>query len=312
MSPPFGDILPLRVLITGANGLLGQRLVEEFSRYGRYDVLATGRDERPRFGNLSAGYVRLDILRRADIEGLFADFTPHVVIHAAAMTNVDACERERALCWRTNVQATQYIIRACERYDSKLVFLSTDFVFDGQNGPYREDDLPNPVNYYGASKLTAENEVRASLLNWAIVRTALLYGTARNVNRPNFALWLLDRLRRGERVRVVVDQYRTPTYNVDLARGIEQLVRRNASGIYHLSGRELVSIYEFARQIAEVFELDPDQIQPCTSEELGQLARRPSRTGFIILKAETELGYRPRPLREALRELRQQIEVDIR
>ncbi|MCS7083346.1 MAG: dTDP-4-dehydrorhamnose reductase [Bacteroidetes bacterium] len=308
MSLPFGDILPLRVLITGANGLVGQRLVEAFARYARYDVLATGRDAQPRFGNLGAGYVRMDVLKRSDIEQVFADFTPHVVVHAAAMTNVDACERDRALCWRTNVQATQHIVRACERYDSKLVFLSTDFVFDGRNGPYREDDPPNPINYYGACKLTAENEVRASLVDWAIVRTALVYGTAQRLERPNIALWVIERLRRGERLRVVVDQYRTPTYNVDLARGIERLVRLGARGIYHLSGRELLSVYDFARCVAEAFDLDPDRIEPCRSEQLGQYAPRPPRTGFVILKAETELGYRPRSLREALRELRQQLE----
>ena len=293
-----------RVLITGANGLLGQALVERMSRMPDYDVLATARDERLHCTATSCGYAPLDITDVEAVDALFEDFAPSVVVNCAAMTQVDACETNRAACRQVNADAVETLADACNRTGARLIQLSTDFVFDGTEGPYAENDRPAPVNYYGKAKLAGENAARgAGYGKWAVARTVLVYGTGTALKRSNILLWLLEELQAGRRVQIVTDQVRTPTYVVDLAAGVEKMVRHEASGIYHLAGRELVSVYEFAQTVAEVYGLDPALVEPTDRTAFQQTAERPLVTGLITLKAETELSYHPRRLRPALRHL---------
>lgn len=284
--------------------MLGQELVELMSRYPEYDVLATGRDTAPRFQDYSCGYVPLDITSHDDVCRVFQDFTPTVVVNCAAMTQVDHCEAAREECWKVNTEAVQHIARQCQIVGAHLIQVSTDFVFDGKQGPYREDARPNPISFYGKSKQAAENAARgAGLDKWSVARTVLVYGTGAGLTRSNFALWVIDKLSSGDSIHVVTDQFRSPTYAPDLASGIERIARYGKDGIFHLSGREYLSVYEFAQVIAEVFDLDASLIHPTDSTKFKQTAARPPRTGFIILKAETELGYRPRTMKAALRHL---------
>ncbi|SRR5690606_13081302 len=293
-----------RVLITGANGLLGQELVRLMSRYPEYDVLATARDPAPRFQGCSCGYAPLDITDAAAARRIFQDFTPSVVINCAAMTQVDDCETARDACWEINADAVEMLARQSEKVGAHLIQVSTDFVFDGEDGPYREDARPNPLSYYGKSKQAGENAARgAGIDRWSIARTVLVYGTGERLGRSNFVLWVIQKLSNGEPIHVVTDQWRTPTYAPDLAAGIERIARYGKPGIFHLSGREYLSIYEFAQTIAEVFDLDSALIHPTDGSKFSQAAERPAKSGFIILKAETELGYKPRPIRQALRHL---------
>lgn len=293
-----------RVLITGANGLLGQALVRRMSRFPEYDVLATGRDDAPRFEGGSCGYVPLDVTRADDVATVFQDFAPNVVVNCAAMSDPSECAENRDAAWAVNAGAVETLARMCRETGARLVHLSTDFVFDGEDGPYREDARPNPVNYYGRTKLAAENAVRAAgLSKWAIVRTVLVYGTGRDLGRSNVVLWVADRLSQGERIHVVTDQIRTPTYVNDLAVGVERLVHYEKTGVYHISGHELVSVYDLACTVADVYDLDASLIEPVTSDYFADAVDRPPRTGFIILKAQSELGYRPRSLDAGLRHL---------
>lgn len=293
-----------RVLITGANGLLGQELVRLMSRYPEYDVLATARDANPRFDGCSCGYAPLDITDVAGIRRVFQDFTPGVVINCAAMTQVDDCETDRDTCWKVNADAVENLAKHCDQVGAQLIQVSTDFVFDGEDGPYREDARPNPLSYYGKSKQAGENAARgAGLEKWAIARTVLVFGTGEDLGRSNFVLWVIDKLSNGDSIHVVTDQWRTPTYAPDLAAGIERIARYGKSGVFHVSGRDYMSVYEFAKVIAEVFDLDGGLIHPTDGSQFQQKADRPAKSGFIILKAETELGYKPRPIREALRHL---------
>ena len=293
-----------RILITGANGLVGQELVSTLSLHPDFDVLATGRDRESRLPSGSFGYTPLDITSQKEIRNLMTNFTPDVVINCAAITSVDVCERDKQTCWEINVEAVEHLARCCLQHGTKLVHVSTDFVFDGMEGPYRESDRPDPVNFYGKSKLAAENAVRkAGLQNWAIARTVLVYGTGNLLSRSNFALWVIDQLSKGNTIRVVDDQWRSPTYAPDLAQGLHKLVRYDKRGVYHLSGREFLSVHEFALKIATIFDLDASLIKPIDSVSLNQPAVRPPKTGFIILKAETEFGYRPRSLENGLAHL---------
>ena len=299
-----------RVLITGANGLLGQELVRQLGSFVHYDVLATARDDEPRFSGGSCGYIALDITDGSSLSAIFQDFSPDVVINCAAMTEVDRCESDRDACWRVNTEAVDNLARLCQAGGSRIVQISTDFIFDGLVGLYREDDRPNPLSYYGRSKLAGENAARgAGIDQWAIARTVLVYGAGRDLPRTNFVLWVINKLTAGERIKIVTDQWRSPTYAPDLAHGVERIIRFRKHGVFHLSGRELFSIYDMAVMVAESFGLDPELIQPIDGSGLKQSAVRPRKTDFIILKAETELGFNPRNFRASLADLDHRLEI---
>ena len=297
-----------RVLVTGANGLLGQAVVRRLVQSQEYDVLATARDDTPRFDHGSCGYAPLDVTQPDDVAAVFRDFTPNVVVNCAALSDVEACDTNRNEAWAVNARAVKTLAKQCRETGARLVQVSSDFVFNGKRGPYDETARPDPVNYYGRTKLAGENAVReAGRSNWAIVRTVLLYGTGQDLSRSNIVLWIVEQLSQHESLHIVDDQHRTPTYVDDLAEGIERLVHFEKTGIYHLSGRELVSVYELACTVAEVFDLDDSLIEPVSSDYFDDAVERPSRTGFITLKAETELGYDPRSLEEGLQDLKERL-----
>ena len=297
-----------RILITGANGLLGQALVRRLSQNREFDVLATARDDAPRFDGGSCGYAPLDVTQPDAVENVFEDFAPNVVINCAAMSNVAECDENRNEAWAVNARAVKRLAKHCNETRARLVQVSSDFVFNGKRGPYDEDARPDPVNYYGRAKLAGENAVReAGRSNWAIVRTVLLYGTGQGLSRSNVVLWMIDELSQGNQLHIVDDQYRTPTHVDDLATGIERLVDREKTGIYHISGRDLVSIYELACTVAEVFDLDASLIEPVSSDFFEDDVDRPPRTGFIVDRAEAELDYDPRSLRDGLHDLKDRL-----
>jgi dTDP-4-dehydrorhamnose reductase len=293
----------LRVLITGANGLLGQALIDRLYGTETYELLATSRDTHS-YHPSEPRHKTLDITDHPQVEEVLDTYAPDVLVNCAAMTQVDACETRQEACWKVNASAVGHLTEVCHERDIHLVHLSTDFIFDGAEGPYGEDDAPAPVNYYGAAKLAGERAIQDSPLErWTIARTVLVYGTAERLKRSNIALWVIDELSNGRSVSIVNDQWRTPTYVPDLAGGIQRIIDREAFGVYHLSGPELVSVFEFARRIAGVFGFDEDLVQPTTSEALGQEARRPPKTGFVIDKAERKLGFQPHSIESALQDL---------
>ncbi len=292
-----------RILITGANGLLGQALTDRLHPLRDYEILATSRDDVS-FHPAQPDHERLDITHRSRIAEVVDGFEPDVLVNCAAMTHVDTCETNQKECWTVNASAVEDISGLCAERDIHLVHVSTDFVFNGADGPYRENDSPDPVNYYGEAKLAGERSIQDSKVGrWTIARTVLVYGTAEKLGRSNIALWIIDELLNDREVQIVTDQWRTPTYVHDLAHGIQQIIDRSAEGTYHLSGPELLSVHNFAKRIASVYGFDESLVQPTTSEALGQTARRPPRTGFIIEKAQDELGFQPHSIDEALKDL---------
>lgn len=289
----------MRILITGANGLLGYKLVQLLAGKSDITTLATAR-RKP--ADLSAGiqFAELDITHKNQTLNTVSAAKPDVVIHTAAMTQVDQCETEREKCWSANVTGVENIVQACAQAKAHLVHVSTDFIFDGTYGPLDETAIPNPVNYYGESKLAGEKLIQQSTINWAILRTVLVYGVTPDMSRSNIVLWVKKSLEEGKTIQVVNDQWRTPTLAEDLAMGCYLAASQKAKGIYHISGSEMLTPFQIAIQTAEFFNLNKELIKPADSSTFTQPARRPPKTGFIISKAQRELGYTPHTFTEGL------------
>jgi len=294
-----------RILVTGANGLLGQKITDIFSRESEHELVLTDLQpsaEAPK----SYEYFQQDITKKDELKESFRKYNPEVVINTAAYTNVDGCEADRELCWRINVDAVKNLIIASKMVSAKLIHFTSDYVFDGKNGNYDENSTPNPKGFYGRAKLASENALIASGVKYAIVRTQILYGTGKNV-RPNFALWLIEKLRKNEPVKIVEDQLGQPTVVDDVAFAVLQIVDRDCTGIYHVCGSEFLSRYKFALKLADIFEFDKNLITPVKTSELNQAAERPMNTSFITLKAESELGIKPLNVTDGLYFLKQQL-----
>jgi dTDP-4-dehydrorhamnose reductase len=290
-----------RILITGANGLLGQKLVEQLVAQGNYAVIATGRGAC-RLSGTGFTYQALDIENEQEVEENLARLRPDVLIHGAAMTHVDDCEKNQEGCHRANVLATSYLVRAAEKIGSHFIFVSTDFIFSGLDGqnPYTEEATPDPVNYYGQTKLDGEELLKNATLKWAIARTVLVYGLANDLSRSNIILWVKSSLESGKQIQVVDDQVRTPTLAEDLAAGCILIAEQGASGVFNISGSELLTPYDMAIQTADFFGLNKELIVRTDSTRFTQPARRPMKTGFIIQKAVDQLGYRPKTFKEGI------------
>lgn len=289
-----------RILITGANGLLGQKLVALFLQQPHVELIATGRGENRLPVTEGYVYYSLDITQRQEVEDAMKRARPDVVIHTAAMTNVDQCESEKEACWAQNVTAVEHLIGACKAQGAFLLHLSTDFIFDGKEGPYTEEAEANPLSFYGWSKLAAEHLVRHSTIRWAIARTVLVYGIAHDMSRSNIILWVKNSLENGKAIQVVTDQWRTPTLAEDLAMGCFLIADKEAEGVFNLSGKDFLTPYEMAIQTADYFELDKSLISAADSTTFTQPAKRPARTGFMLDKAYAQLGYNPHRFQEGI------------
>ncbi|PZR39147.1 MAG: NAD(P)-dependent oxidoreductase [Azospira oryzae] len=289
----------MKILVTGANGLLGQKLCHLLLGDETIELIATTRGKL-NFDLPSGTFVALDVTNEHSVNTVIMQTKPDVLIHTAAMTNVDSCESEREECWNNNVNAVEYLTKACEKNNVHLIHVSTDFIFDGNHGPLDEEAIPNPVSYYGESKLAAEIIVQRSKTNWAILRTILVYGVTKDMSRSNIVLWVKKSLEEGKTINVVNDQWRTPTLAEDLAMGCYLAAKQKAKGIYNISGEELMTPYDIAIETATFFKLDKSLIRQADSSNFKQPAKRPAKTGFIITKAQKELGYLPHSFHEGL------------
>jgi dTDP-4-dehydrorhamnose reductase len=297
----------MKILITGSNGLLGQKLVKLLSEKG-IEVIATAKGG-DRLKNTLSNYAfeTLDITDLSEVKNVLQKHTPDVVINTAAMTNVDQCETEREACHMLNVMAVSNLINGCEEIACHLVHLSTDFIFDGSQGPLTEDAEPNPISYYGESKLAAEQLLLNSKIKWSIVRTVLVYGVALDMSRSNIILWVKKSLENGQHIKVVNDQWRTPTLAEDLAMGCYLIAKQKAQGIFNISGEEMLTPYQMAIQTAKFFNLDRTLIEETDGTKFTQTAKRPPKTGFIIDKAKSQLGYNPHSFTAGLQVLKDQL-----
>jgi len=289
------------VLVTGSNGLLGQKLTDIYATKQDVKLIATGRGENRH--PLKSGYTYevMDITNREQVFEVIGKHKPDCIIHGAAMTNVDACELDPEACQLQNVKSTQNLVDAIADIDCHFVFVSTDFIFDGTSGPYKEDDEPNPLSIYGQSKLDGERYVQSNCKRWAIARTVLVYGLVADMSRSNIVLWARESLANKKAINVVDDQFRSPTLAEDLAAGCILIENQEAEGIFNISGKDQMSIYELVQRVANYFGLSMDTVSKIDSVSLNQPAKRPPITGFDLSKSNAELGYNPHSFDEGIR-----------
>ncbi len=283
-----------KILVIGASGLVGKALYNEFAK--DYSVCGTYLKRK------REGLLKLDIRNKKDVQTLFEKIKPDVVFLPAAEPHVDLCEEEKLFTCKTNVEGTRNVVEACAASKAKLVYFSSDYVFDGKSGPYRETAKPSPVSEYGRQKAECESIIKKSLKDYIIVRTALVFGY--DPNSKNFAMQMLKLSLDKQKRKIPVDQYSNPAYVKDLARSCRALVERNKSGVYNIVGDDYVNRHEFAVMAAEIFGFDKSLVTPVKTPDLGQAAKRPLKGGLYNDKIKKGIKISFHTLREALKEIK--------
>lgn len=312
----------MKILVTGSNGLLGQKIIygllgDPLCRIpsdiqkkikSEVQIIACGKGENRLKKKDGYIYESLDIANQSEVEKIFSKHKPDIVINTAGMTNVDACESKREEAMLANVIAIQYMVNVLEKSGTHFIHLSTDFIFDGmKGGPYSEEDKPNPLHYYAQTKLEGEKVVMKSKLKWSIIRTIIIYGVVDDKSRSNLVLWVKNNLEQKKKINVITDQFRAPTLSEDLAQACILCAMKGAEGVFHVSGEEIKSIIDLAYDIAAFWNLDKSFINPVTSEQLNQPAKRPPMTGFILNKAKKVLCYNPHSFQDGLKIIDKQL-----
>lgn len=290
-----------KLLVTGASGLLGNKIVELAKN--DYTIIPIHKTR-----SLNSNSLKLDITDAIEVLNLLGKLRPDAVVHTASETNVDKCEIEKEQAGKINVEGTRNIAEACQKVNAKLVYISTDYVFDGKRGLYDEEDTPNPVNYYGLTKLEGEKQVIEHCENYAILRTSVLYGW--HPWKQNFATWIINKLRQQQKITVVEDHYNTPTLADNLAEMSVEAAKRDLRGLYHTSGCERISRYEFAKKIAKTFDLNSDLIEPVKMSQItAWIAKRPKDSSLNTGKIQKQLKTKPLNITEGLNKMKQEMET---
>jgi dTDP-4-dehydrorhamnose reductase len=289
------------ILVTGSNGLLGQKLTDLYLQKEHIQLIATGKGMNRHPSKEGYVYQEMDITDPQNVREVLEKYKPSVLIHTAAMTQVDDCEFKKEECDLLNVNAVKHLAELSSEMTFHLVHLSTDFIFDGTKPMYTETDEANPLSYYGWSKLEAEKMVVEHAKSWSILRTILVYGQVADMSRSNIILWTYNTLKEQKSAKVVYDQFRTPTLAEDLAMGCFLAADQKAQGIFNIAGKDYVSIIELVEKVANMYHFSTENIEKVSSDTLNQPAKRPPITGLNIQKAQEELGYEPHSLEEGIK-----------
>jgi dTDP-4-dehydrorhamnose reductase len=286
----------MNILIVGANGQLGKQIRHNLVSETEWRILEVSRKAKIVDGETS----EFTSSSRTDWLELFHDehTHPEFVVNTAAMTNVDRCETEREQAWRDNTTLVGNLVEGCRRTGSRLIQISTDNIFDGAKGPYDETAAPNPINYYGKTKLAAENDIQRHGIIHTILRTMWLYGGTER--RQTFIDWATNALANGDHINVAADELGNPTIYNDVAYAVRRIIEKGITGVYNIAGPDILSRLEVAQMIADRIGAPPELIKPVNSKELGRAALRPLNSGLVTLKSQTELGIRPTPLLQGI------------
>lgn len=286
----------MNILITGANGMLGEKCVELLSH--SHTVIASDLGEKLLYSN-SVPYKIIDITDEEAVLSCIRELKPDVVINCAAYTDVDGAEKFKDLAWNVNVNGVKNLVPAINPIGCHLIHISSDYIFDGSDGPYTEEDETNPVNYYGETKLASEEVLKESEVPWTIIRTNVLFGNS-HFQEASFVYWVIKKIKNHEIIYIVNDQFSNPTWADGLAQAIKVIIDKKAYGLYHYGGLDYVDRFGFALEIAAIFSLDPTLIRSITTRSLGQLAKRPYKSGLVNYKIKKELDVKVFSIKEAL------------
>ena len=297
----------MKILVTGSNGLLGQKLLHKLRIDKSVELIATSKGNNRITIKEGYTYLSLDVTNNIQVEEIIFSEKPDIIINTAAMTNVDACEDKKEECDDLNVNAVRYLASCAKKIDAHLIHISTDFIFDGQNGPYSENDIPNPLSYYGLSKLKSETILLGSSCRWTILRTIIVFGVGESLSKSNIVLWAKGVLEKGNSLNIIDDQFRSPTLAEDLADACILSFKKKKYGVYHTSGKDIMSIFEIVERIARYYGYPTDKLNKISTSTLNQIAQRPAYTGFILDKSRRELGYDPHSFEECLQIIDKQL-----
>jgi dTDP-4-dehydrorhamnose reductase len=296
----------MNIILTGATGLLGSYIIRCWGRSGSIRGIYLG-NYNPPIDKKNVQYYTADVRDEKGLEGIFKGADIDVVIHAAGEARVDFCERNREIAYSSNVAGTKNVINLCKKYKVKLVYISTNAIFDGTKPPYKEDDAPNPINVYGRIKLECEKLVENQLNDFLIVRPILMYGWTRPDERPSISTWILEKLKNNEEIKLVDDIYDNPLYAGQCADIVFKLAMQNKKGIYHVAGGEITNRYKFGLVLAEVFGLNRDLIKAVPNGYFKDIAPRPRNTSYDTGKIVRELCVKPVSAREGLMEMKREL-----
>jgi dTDP-4-dehydrorhamnose reductase len=284
-------------LVTGASGFVGSRICRHLAP--RCTVAGTYRSHP--FCLPGCNSIALDITDRRKVHETIQDLRPSHIIHGAAISAPDMCEKNPQAAWDINCTGTQNILDAANTIGSRVVFISTDLVFDGQLGNYAETDQINPINQYARTKMEAERLCLKPSLNCIVVRITLQYGLSRGFG-ASFCELLISKLSQGQEVSLFTDQIRTPAYVIDTACGLELAALYGSPGeIYHLAGPESISRYGFAAKLASIFNLPENLLKPCKMDDMAAVARRPRDASLVITKFTEKFHFTPRNVTDGLK-----------
>lgn len=292
----------MKLLIIGGSGLLGSKVMKAVSK--RFHTIGTYSSHPFEMENCEI--VQLDITNKDRTLKLIKEHNPDCVILTSALTNVDRCETHPKEAWRINVEGPKNVSEACKENDVKLIYVSTDYVFDGEKRFYTEEDEPNPISVYGETKLAGEKAVQNTCDDYAIARVSVLYGWNTVTSKPNFVTWIIDKLKKGEEVKLFTDQYTSPTLADNAAQALLAIFKKDKKGLYHTSGKGCISRFKIGKKIAKIFELDENFIKPITSDKINLPAKRPPQSCLDVSKAEKELGIKLMTVDGGLSEMRRQ------
>jgi dTDP-4-dehydrorhamnose reductase len=294
-----------RILVVGSNGMLGQAIVNLFCEKNFTILAASNEDESY---NKELMYIKIDISNEAQVADLILNTKPEYIINTAAYTNVDKSETEKELATAINVYGVDYLSKYANQVSAHFIHISSDYVFDGQKGPYTEEDETNPIGFYGLTKLLGEKAIIKNTSLYTIIRTNVLYGPTK-YGRADFVKWVYNSLSEGEKINIVTDQINNPTYLKDLAKAILTITENNITGLFNIGGEILLSRYLFAYKVAEYFNLDVNLINPILTIDLKQPAPRPLKSGLITTKAENVFGYKPTKLEQTFYEMKLELNL---
>ena len=283
----------MKYLVTGSAGLIGTQITYDLEESDQL-VYSCYNDVKPLYGIPT----KLDLLNLENISKIFQKLRPDVIIHSAALTNVEKCELEPKLANSINAKATEIIAKETERIGSYLTYISTDYIFDGKKGLYNEIDIPNPLNQYGKTKLIGEKNIESHTSNYSIIRTSTPFGITSS--KKTFPIWLLENVQKNNKVNLLEDQFTSPTYVPNLSKMILEITTRNLKGLFHLSGSTRISRFEFAKLIIETLNLDSSLLNPVKIDTMSWKATRPLDSSLDISKVNSILKTKPFTIQQSL------------